>query len=203
MRSGHNHIILLLLLLLVLGLSCNMQEKGTDEIDAFTAYFLASKENPEHKWEYTADTVNIWFDDKKGAPSQRIKGQKTSGKWQAWDEEMHSSSRYDSLWYDPSEHAVKGFFYENNDFYKLLGKSPTKTLRTYWFNRVNKIHKILIYWIPEENTTTSEHLKPVVEWALKVDSLEISELYPDGRIVPTRENAVRWKALLTQYNERH
>ncbi len=36
-----------------------------------------------------------------------------------------------------------GFFYENNDFYLLIRKPPTKTLRTYTFNDNNKFQKFL------------------------------------------------------------
>jgi hypothetical protein len=85
--------------------------------------------------------------------------------------------------------------------YKLIGKSPTKTLRTYWLDQNYKIYEILLYWIPEENTETGEHLEPIVEWALQNDSLEIQQLYPNGRIVPSSENARRWKKLLRKYHD--
>jgi hypothetical protein len=191
----------LILLLFVVTVSCDNQKGQQDILNGFTEYLAASKADSKTKWNYTSDTIKVWFDEKKGNPSKRIKGEGSSGKWKEWDEQMHSKSYYDSLWYDKSEHAVKGFFYENNDFYDLIGKSPTKTLRTYWLNSENKIYEILYYWIPDENTTTSHHLKPIVEWALKNDSSEILELYPNGRIIPSKENAIRWKKLLTKYNE--
>lgn len=190
-----------ILLLFIFAVSCDIQKGRQNILNDFAEYFEASKLDSKTKWNYTTDTVKVWFDEKKGNPSKRIKGENFSGKWKEWDEQMHSSVQYDTLWYDKSEHAVKGFFYENNDFYDLIGKSPTKTLRTYWLNNENKIYEILIFWIPEENTTTSLHLKPIVEWALKNDSLEILELYPKGNIIPSKENAIKWKKLLTKYNE--
>ncbi|AXT20644.1 hypothetical protein D1817_12350 [Flavobacteriaceae bacterium] len=165
----------------------------------FEQYNSALKKGDEDKWSYTSDTIKVWFDNKKGKPSLRIKGKKSTGKWKEWDEEMHSSSYYDTIWYDQRENSIKGYFYENNDFYELIGKAPTKTLRTYWLNQNNKINEILMYWIPEENTTTDQHLKPIVEWAILNDSSEIKQLYPNNRIVPSKENAKRWKNLLNKY----
>ncbi len=140
------------------------------------------------------------MEDTSGNPRLSIKGQIPIGPWKEWDEVMRSTVTYDSIWYNDSLHAVQGYFYEYNDFYTLIGKTPTKTLRTYWLNKQNKIHQLLIYWIPEENTTTSEHLGPIVEWAMRNDSGEIKALYPDGKIIPSRENSERWKALLKRYN---
>ena len=192
-------ITVLLFLAAVLS-ACSTEVPGQAELDVFINYFEASKSKSESKWQYTSDTIKVWFDSRDGKPGLRIKGAPPSGKWTEWDKEMHSTSYYDSIWYNRSEHTVQGYFYENNDFYELIGKGPTKTLRTYWLNSANKITEILIYWIPEENTTTSEHLEPIVAWASAYDSAEIAGLYPEGRIVPSKENAIRWKELLEQYN---
>lgn len=167
----------------------------------FTEYYKAVQNHSEKKWNYTTDTVKVWFDDKKGKPVLNIKGTGSTGMWEEWDEEMDATASYDSLWYNETEHTIKGYFYENNDFYRLLGKGPTKTLQTYWLNENDKIKEVLIYWIPEENTTTSEHIKPVVEWAKENDSTEIRKLYSNEKLIPTRHNAKRWKALLKKYNE--
>lgn len=179
--------------------SCNNQ--ADKRLDVFSNYYDAIQKRSDDKWNFATDTVKLWFDQKEGDPVLQIKGQGSTGKWKEWDEEMKSTSVYDSLWFDEADGAVKGFFQENNEFYRLIGKSPTKTLRTYWFNENDKIHEILIYWIPEVNTTTGDHMAPIVEWAMKNDSLEIQELYPEGRLVPSKENAIRWKKLLTKYNE--
>jgi|GEM_PF-2691817 len=182
-------------------IACDSSKKENASIELFKEYYAELKKGTEDKWNYTADTVNLWFDDKDGEPILQIKGMKPGGRWKEWDKEMKAESNYDSLWFDISEHAVKGYFFENNEFYQLIGKPPTKTLRTYWFNQNNKIHEILIYWIPEENTTTGEKLKPIVEWAMKYDSTEIQYLYPNNQLIPSEENARRWKDLLKKYHE--
>lgn len=188
------------LLVLMIIASYNDEQR---KLEIFSVYFSDSKEFPERKWNYTADTVKVWYDEKKGEAIKRIKGKPSLSGWKQWDKEMNSTSKYDSIWYDKRERAIKGYFYENNDFYKLIGKGPTKTLRTYWFDDKEKIHEILYYWIPEENTTTSEYLKPIVEWAKQIDSIEISKLYPNGQIIPSKDNAIQWKKLLHRYNNRH
>lgn len=186
--------------LVIVLIACNENKVKNDELQLFTEYYNAVKQGSDEKWNFTADTVKLWYDEKKGEPILQIKGKPSTGKWKEWDEVMNSSSNYDSLWFDQEEKSIKGYFYENNDFYQLIGKSPTKTQRTFWLNENKRINEILIYWIPEVNTTTSEHLKPIVDWALENDSAEISELYSNGRIVPSKENALRWKKLLNKYN---
>lgn len=187
-------------LLLLCFNSCDTTKNGKAQLERFSEYFLAVKEDKGNKWNYSTDTVRLWFDDKNGEPILQIRDQESTGVWKQWDEEMNSVSDYDSIWFYQEENAIKGYFYENNDFYRLIGKGPTKTLRTYWLNERNLVKEILIYWIPEENTHTSEHLKPIVEWALEYDSVEIRELYPDNRIIPSLENAQRWKVLLDEYH---
>ncbi len=57
---------------------------------------------------------------------------------------MNTSTSHNTIWFDKDQDAVKGYFYERNDFYELIGRPPNKTLRTSWF--VNyKIKEILIY----------------------------------------------------------
>lgn len=186
---------------LIFVVACNNIKKENVELRLFREYHSALKAGSNEKWDFTTDTVKLWFDDKKGDPILRYKRMKATGRWKEWDEEMNSTSSYDSLWFDEDDRTIKGYFYESNDFYELIGKPPTKTLRTYWLDQNNKINEILIYWIPEENTTTGEHLKPIVEWTLQYDSTEIQILYPNSRIVPSAENARRWKKLLQKYNE--
>ena len=176
--------------------------EGVDEyeqISAFKSYFNLVQADKNEQWNYAADTVKLWFDNKENEPVLLIKGNGFNGRWKEWDDEMNKVSTYDSLWYDRQENAIKGYFYENNDFYKLIGKSPTKTMRTFWLNEKGKIEEILIYWIPEENKLTGEYLKPVVAWAMKNEPEEIQYLYADEQINPSRENAIRWKSLLKKY----
>lgn len=167
----------------------------------FKRYYQLTKKNSDDKWNYTTDTLKLWFDKKDGNPILQVKDKKSIGKWKEWDEEMNATSYYENLWVDREQNAVKGYFFENNDFYEMIGKPPTKTLRTFWFNNKDKIFEILIYWIPEENRLTSEYLKPVLEWAEKNYPEEIKTLYPNGEIIPSRENAIRWKRLLEKYSD--
>ena len=199
MNTIKNMLIAVITIFIVV--SCMDVRKESSELKTFRNYYAALKSGSADKWNYTTDTVKLWFDDKKGAPILQIKMNESAGKWKEWDEEMNSTTSYDSIWFDKDENSIKGYFNERNDFYDLIGKNPTKTLRTYWLNHNSKINEILMYWIPEENTTTGVHLKPIVEWALVNDSTEIQQIYPDGRIVPSGENARRWKKLLRKYNE--
>ena len=193
--------IFIFTLLCFLLFNCIKTDEKNVFIDSFHKYTLAKKHNPSSKWKFTTDTVKLWFDNKKGNPLLQIKGEKSTSPWKAWDEEMHSETDYDSIWFDNDENAIKGYFYENNDFYSLIGKPPTKTLRTYWFNNENKIEEILMYWIPEENKTSSVYLKPILDWAHINYPNEIKNIYPNNEIKPSKENARIWKTIIKKYYE--
>lgn len=179
-------------------MQCEQKTQDTDLLVLFTKYYEAVTNHDDGKWNYTSDSVKVWFGKNDTIPSYRFKGKPIS-KWGEWDNVMNSRSYYDSIWYNPQLHAVQGYFYENNDFYELIGASPSKSLRTYTFDQSNKITDVLYEFLPGENTISDEHLDPIYEWALKNDSLEISELYPNKEFVPSTENAIRWKELINRY----
>lgn len=181
--------------------SCsNIQEP--DPVKQFEQYYNAVKSGDQDMWKYSEDTIRMWFDDRKGDPILLFQSKKSGGAWREWDEEMNSTSYYDTIWYDKKDHAIKGYFFENNDFYKLIGKTPNKTFRIFWLTDKNKIKELLIYWIPEENEHTSVHLEPIINWAMENHPDEIKKLYQEQKIVPSKENAIKWKMLIRRYNER-
>lgn len=192
----------IVIFILVAGCTGKSKTDNADHLISQLQNYLEARTNRDSSyWEYTADTVTTWFDEKKGNGSKRIKGVESSGPWTEWDKEMNSYSTHDdSLKVDLEEQSVTGIFYEHNDFYDLIGRAPSKTTRTYWFNEKELIKEVLIVW-DTTNILSSVYLKPVVNWAMTKDSTEIQELYPKGEIIPSGENARRWKKLLTKYNE--
>ncbi len=189
-----------ILILLIFFIACGEFNRESELVDNFKSYYKSVKNKDDLKWNFTADTVYVWFEKHDTIPSFRFKGKPIS-KWGEWDRVMNSSSYYDSIWYNKKDHAIQGFFYESNDFYDLIGASPNKTLRTYSLNDENKISDVLYERIDSENTISDEHLDPIYEWALKNDSLEIMELYPDKQFAPSTENALRWRKLIGKYHE--
>ena len=87
-------------------ISCSGSDKGSDPLNSFQQYFALASNDSDDKWNYTADTVRVWFDEKEGDPVLRIKGQGSTGPWKEWDEEMHANSSYDSIWFDKDQHAI-------------------------------------------------------------------------------------------------
>ncbi|MEQ8424158.1 MAG: hypothetical protein RIA63_05570, partial [Cyclobacteriaceae bacterium] len=192
--------IISLLVVTAIVVNCGTENQKDTRLKLFTEYFEAVQKKDGSKWNFSTDTVYLWFDSKSSKPITSIKGVKSNGGWVAWDSVMNAKTSYDSIWYHKGDGSVKGYFYEQNDFYDLIGRPPNKTLRTYWFTDNNKINEILIYWIPEENKTSSEFLPPVIAWANQYAKEEIDYLYADETIQPSTENAVRWKALLKKYH---
>ncbi|HKK11803.1 MAG TPA: hypothetical protein VJ945_03165 [Flavobacteriaceae bacterium] len=192
--------LILILLVLSFTLGCNKAKSEADILNAFKDYFEAVKTKSDAQWNYTVDTVKVWFEKADMVPSLKYKGEKMS-KWGEWDKVMNSKSYYDSIWYNKRLHAVQGYFFEDNDFYDLIGASPNKTLRTYSLNEEDKITDLLYERQRTENAISDAQIDPIYEWALKNDSLEITELYPKKQFVPSAKNALRWKTLIKKYKE--
>jgi hypothetical protein len=191
--------ILTSLLLLQIFVGCASKTKSDELLDTFNAYYEAENANSDSKWTYVNDTLHVWYAKDDPSPDLKYKGQPNDA-WEDWDIAMNSKSYYDTIWYNDSLHAIQGYFYEDNDFYKLLGASPNKTLRTYTFNAANKLTDILYERISEANTLSNKHMDPVYLWALKNEPQEIAEIFPKTRLVPSTENAIRWKKLLEKYH---
>ena len=183
--------------ILIALLGCNSIQQNDLKLIA-ESYLEAKSMDDGSADKFTTDTLKIWFENKSGDPIRRIKGQKKTGPWAEWDKEFKSYSEPDSLWTDVKSNSVSGKFFESNEFYGLIGKPPTETTRTFWFNTDNLISEILIVWKPGQKTS-DYYLRPIVEWALKNDSLEITSLYPKEEIKPSAINAKRWRKLIIDY----
>ncbi|MEQ9591099.1 MAG: hypothetical protein RLN86_00795 [Cyclobacteriaceae bacterium] len=187
----------------ILYYSCTSSNNSSNRrLEYVKQYLRTAVSQSDLKWQFTTDTIRVWFDDRNGKPNLNYKNKELS-KWAEWDVVMNSTTSYDSLWYDQESQTVQGHFYEYNDFYKLIGRPPNKTLRTYWFDDQDKIKEILIYWIPEDNKTSDEFLPPIIEWAEKYYPVEINELYTNQEIKPSTQNAIRWKTLLEKFHHFH
>lgn len=186
-------------ILLFLFIGCT-EVRENSLLNRFEKYYSLNRKGDPKLWNYAADTIRIWFDNMKGKPVLKVKGKKKNGKWSEWDKIMNSKVSIDTVWQQPDSSFVRGLFLENNDFYELLGKEPTITLRTYYFNSNNEITDLLIYWLPDKNIPSSIYLEKVAEWALIEDSALWVRLYPNNTILPSKENALLWKDLLRRYN---
>lgn len=188
------------LFLFSLLVGCSSKNESTDVLESFNLYYKADNAKSESRWEYTSDTIRVWYAKDDPTPDLKYKGQQNDA-WQDWDDAMNSISYYDTIWYNSELHAIEGYFNENNDFYVLLGAAPNKTFRTYTLNSENKITDIHYEKISVENTLNNGHMAPVYQWALQNEPQEIAEIFPGNKLVPSTENAIRWKKLIIRYRE--
>lgn len=166
--------------------------------DRMDKYLKAKLQRDGSHLNYVSDTLKIWLEDKSKEPRLRIKGQSSGGPWADWDKVFHSYSWADSVTVNAKGRSTIGTFYESNEFYDLIGKPPTRSTRTFWFDKNDEIDEILIVWEPGQKTS-DQYLKPIVEWAMLNAPAEIEAIYPNGSIKPSDQNAKRWRLLIESY----
>lgn len=190
---------LLIFLLVCALLGCTTDLSRQDKVARVKEYLSLRKQKDPGFQQLVADTMKVWFDSKEGKPSLRLKSNQSKGLWAEWDSIMNGRTTLDSIWFEEDTQAVKTQFTETNDFYNLIGKPASVAEQSYWFNSEGKIDESLLFWPSDKNISADIFLHPVVEWARTYDSTEIAELYKNEKIEPSAENAVRWKALLRNY----
>ena len=145
---------------------------------------------------YLAEESRIWFDKKEG-PGELRKAS-GDGPWAEWDREMKSSSTTHEYTVNGNELVI--VVSETNDYFKLLDRKPTPYLITYWFDDDERIEGMLISSMPKEpkNKGRFEEFKV---WANEHYPGVLDELEPDGRIIPSKEHAIRWRKLLIEWRK--
>ena len=118
------------------------------------------------------------------------------GPWAEWDREMKSTSTTHE--YTVNSNELVTVVSETNDYFKLLDRKSMPYLITYWFDEDERIEGMLISSLPKEpkNKGRFEEFKA---WADEHHPGVLDELEPEGRIIPSKENAIRWRELLIEW----
>ena len=145
---------------------------------------------------YLAEESRIWFDKKEG-PGELRKAS-GDGPWAEWDREMKSTSTTHS--YEVNGNELVTVVSETNDYFKLLDRKPTPYQITYWFDEDERIEGMLVSSLPKEPKTNGR-FKEFKKWADEHHPGVLDELEPDGRIIPSRANAIRWRKLLIDWRK--
>ena len=145
---------------------------------------------------YLAEESRIWFDKKEG-PGE-LRKPSGDGPWTEWDREMKSTSKTHE--YEVIGNELVIVVSETNDYFKLLDRKPKPYLTTYWFDADERIEGMLVSSMPKEanNNGRFEEFKA---WADEHYPGVLDELEPDGRIIPSKVNAIRWRKLLIEWRE--
>ncbi len=145
---------------------------------------------------YLADESRIWFDKKEG-PGELRKAS-GDGPWAEWDREMKSTSTTHE--YEVNGNELVTVVSETNDYFKLLDRKATPYLITYWFDADERIEGMLVSSLPKEPKTNGR-FEEFKAWADEHHPGVLDELQPDGRIIPSKENAIRWRELLIEWRK--
>ena len=145
---------------------------------------------------YLADESRIWFDKKEGPGT--LRASTGDGPWAERDREMKSTSTTHE--YEVNGNELVTVVSETNDYFKLLDRKPMANQITYWFDDDERIEGMLVSSLPKEPKTKGRK-DQFKKWADEHHPGVLDELEPDGRIIPSKENAKRWRKLLIEWRE--
>lgn len=141
---------------------------------------------------YLASDARIWFEKKEG-PGHPLRAK--GGPWADWDRFFRAkSTRKDVRVVDGTVTYISR---ETNDFYRLLDRVSTPARVTYYFDDDRLITGMLYAGLGHKRPP--DRKPEFVAWANQHHPGEIDRLEPNDKIVPTLENAKRWKQLLVQW----
>ncbi|MEE8154431.1 MAG: DUF1573 domain-containing protein [Phycisphaerales bacterium] len=146
--------------------------------------------------DFLADESRIWFDKKEGPGTLRKAS--GDGPWAEWDREMKSTGTTHE--YSVNGNELLTVVSETNDYYKLLDRKPTPYQITYWFDDDERIEGMLVSSLPKEPETKGRY-DQFKAWADEQHPGVLDELQPEGKIIPSKENAIRWRKLLIEWRE--
>jgi hypothetical protein len=139
-----------------------------------------------------APEARSWFEKKEGEGDSWT----LSGPWYEWDEEF--GTRYA---YGPPEEGpgwVRFEAREDNGFYRLIERAPTKARITYYVDDAGRMSGTLYEPIKEQGRPP-DRFGEFKAWAREKRPGELERLMPEGQIKPGREEARRWRALLMEW----
>lgn len=116
---------------------------------------------------------------------------------EAWDAEMHSQIRFDNLKTRSGRLECTG--QETNDWYQMTG------IQAIIYDNIKfEFENGLIRHIRANMSHKSERMidtvvNDVIRWALDIYPDEVNDIIPRGNFIHGHDQAVRWKALLTEW----
>ena len=193
------HILISTLILFVH--NTNAQQE-TNAIQRFKDYFEAWNNyqfTSDDFRGYLNDTIYTWHGKKEGKGTMSVFN--PFSKWKQWDVAMNGVYSVDSIRYIPGENKIIASFHETTDFLWFIGmpKGFSATVH-YWLDDQGRVKEILYDW-SQDNKDFKTQLKPLVDWAIKYDSLEIADLYLKDGFEPSWTNAIRWTRLMKKYRK--
>jgi hypothetical protein len=147
---------------------------------------------------YLAPDARSWWEKKEGA-GRPLTAKRTKGRWADWDHYFNAQTKRGAYVVDEGSATVSYEFTEINDFYRLIGREPTKSQYVYYFNRDGKICGKL--FDPMREHRGPDRFDEFEEWARANRPDELIYLMPEGDIIPNLDRAKRWRMLLGEWRE--
>lgn len=141
--------------------------------------------------EFYAEDSRVWYEKKEGPGRKR--GPAGTGPWAQWDRYFRGETSLQEMRVEGR--AVTIVILENNEFYQLIEQPPKRVNITYFFGENDLVDGTLI----ASGESPPDRYDEAVAWAREHHLEEINSLMPEDRIVPSLENAQRWRRLLNTW----
>lgn len=189
-------------LVLPLIASATCLHAGVDEKDARVAAVLRFRTAQERKdvaaqRALLAADSRVWYEKKEG-PGEQREPDGGGGTWADWDHFFRSENVLeDAVAEGPT---VRATIREINDWYRLVGRPPSRYYMTYYLDASGRIEGTLVHQIPGA-PKTADRLPEFKDWARSERPGLLEKLMPEGKIVPSLDRAKLWKDALLAWRQ--
>jgi hypothetical protein len=185
---------LLISFLLFLSLSTTAQNEA--RLETVTAFLNA--QTASERAAYMSDDYRSYFDEKTGEGQDK---DSSLTDFRSWDEVLHprvTIIRYfpDKILWETVKNTWTLYIKESNDFSTAIGFPGWDAKMLVTFNRRGKIKETIYMPANKNEPSYNSFLKPAVEWLQEHHPDELKKVYGDGKLIKTKQSALKWIELL-------
>jgi hypothetical protein len=187
----------------ILLISIITQAQSEEERLAAVTSFL-NAQTAQDRALYMSDDFRFFFDEKIGEGEDK---QTWLSDFSNWDEPLHPRvviNRYfpNKVLWETVKNTWTLYVVESNDLSKAIGFPGWDAKLQVTFTRRNKIKEILLMPSNKNEASYKTYLKPAVDWLTVHYPDELKKVYDNGKLVKTRESALKWMELLSLWRKK-
>lgn|GEM_PF-3632723 len=186
------------LLLISLSTTAQNEEARLETVTAFLNAQTASE-----RATYMSDDYRSYFDEKAGDGQDK---DSSLSDFRNWDEALHprvTIIRYfpDKILWETVKNTWTLYIKETNDFSNAIGFPGWDAKLLVTFNRRGKIKETVYMPSSKNELSYNSYLKPAIEWLQEHHPDEFRNVHADGKLIKTKESALKWIGLLALWRK--